>query len=73
LVSTNSQLLSKLVIDAALRVADDSGENKFKIDLDDVKVEKKTGGSLQDSQLIQGIVIDKEVVPGGMPKRIHAY
>jgi archaeal chaperonin len=71
LVSTNSQLLSKLVIDAALRVADDSGENKFKIDLDDVKVEKKTGGSLQDSQLIQGIVIDKEVVHGGMPKRIQ--
>jgi thermosome len=71
LVTTNSQQLSKLVIDAALRVADESGENKFKIDLDDVKVEKKAGGSLQDSQLIQGIVIDKEVVHVGMPKRIQ--
>jgi chaperonin GroEL (HSP60 family) len=71
LVTTNSQLLSKLVIDAALRVTDESRENKFKIDLDDVKVDKKAGGSLQDSQLIQGIVIDKEVVHAGMPKRIQ--
>jgi len=72
LVTTNSQLLSKLVTDAGLRVADELGENKFKIDLDDIKVEKKTGGSLQDSQLIQGIVIDKEVVHSGMPRRIQA-
>ena len=72
LVTTNSELLSKLVIDAALMVADELGENKFKIDLDDVKVEKKAGGSLQDSQLIQGMVIDKEVVHAGMPKRIQA-
>jgi archaeal chaperonin len=71
LVTTNSQLLSKLVIEAALRVTDESRENKFKIDLDDVKVDKKAGGSLQDSQLIQGIVIDKEVVHAGMPKRIQ--
>lgn len=72
LVTTNSELLSKLVVDAALRVADELAENKFKIDLDDVKVEKKAGGSLQDSQLIQGMVIDKEVVHAGMPKRIQA-
>jgi chaperonin GroEL (HSP60 family) len=72
LVTTNSELLSKLVIDAALRVADEMGENKFKIDLDDIKVDKKAGGSLQDSQLIQGMVIDKEVVHAGMPKRIQA-
>jgi archaeal chaperonin len=72
LVTTNSEILSKLVVDAALRVADESVENKFKIDLDDVKVEKKAGGSLQDSQLIQGMVIDKEVVHSGMPKRIQA-
>ena len=71
LVTTNSELLSKLVIDGALRVAEESTGNKFKIDLDDIKVEKKAGGSLQDSQLIQGIVIDKEVVHTGMPKRIQ--
>ena len=71
LVTTNSELLSKLAIDAALMVADELGENKFKIDLDDIKVEKKAGGSLQVSQLIEGMVIDKEVVHAGMPKRIR--
>ena len=71
LVTTNSELLSTIVVDASLRVADELGENKFKIDLDDVKVEKKSGGSLQDSQLIQGMVIHKEVVHAGMPKRIQ--
>lgn len=71
LVTTNSEILSALVIDAALRVADELGENKFKIDLDDIKVEKKAGGSLHDSQLIQGIIIDKEIVHPGMPKKIQ--
>jgi archaeal chaperonin len=38
LVTTNSELLSKMVIDAGLRVAEELGDNKFKIDLDDIKV-----------------------------------
>jgi chaperonin GroEL (HSP60 family) len=71
LVTTNSEVLSRLVIDAALKVAEELGENKFKIDLDNIKVEKKAGGSLHDCQLIQGIVIDKEIVHPGMPKKIQ--
>ena len=39
--------------------------------MDDIKVEKKAGGSLRDTKLIKGIVLDKEVVHGGMPKRIE--
>ncbi len=71
LVTTNSELLSNLVVDAAMNVAQESADNKFKVDLDDIKVEKKAGGSLQDTQLIQGMVIDKEVVHAGMPKKIQ--
>jgi archaeal chaperonin len=71
LVTTNSEVLSLIVIDAALKVADELEENKFKIDLDNIKVEKKAGGSLHESQLIQGIVIDKEIVHAGMPKKIQ--
>jgi archaeal chaperonin len=71
LVTTNSEVLSRIVIDAALKVADELEENKFKIDLDNIKVEKKAGGSLHESQLIQGIVIDKEIVHAGMPKKIQ--
>ena len=71
LVTTNSQVLSGIVIDAALNVAEELEENKFKIDLDNIKVEKKVGASLHDSQLIQGIVMDKEIVHDGMPKKIE--
>jgi archaeal chaperonin len=71
LVATNSQVLSEIVIDAVLRVAEEFDKNKFKIDIDNIKVEKKAGGSLRDGQLIQGIVIDKEIVHVGMPKRIQ--
>src|ERR671920_2354861 len=46
-------------------------DNKFKIDIDNIKVEKKAGGSIRDTKLIKGIILDKEVVHGGMPKRIE--
>jgi chaperonin GroEL (HSP60 family) len=39
--------------------------------MDNIKVEKKAGASIHDSRLIEGIVLDKEVVHGGMPKRIE--
>ena len=44
---------------------------KFKVDIDNIKIEKKAGGSIRDTKLINGIVLDKEVVHGGMPKRIE--
>ena len=43
----------------------------YKVDVDDVKIEKKTGESLRDTTLINGIVLDKEIVQSGMPKRIE--
>ena len=70
LVRRNSSELSELVVKATLQVADKEGE-KYTIDIDDIKVEKKAGGSIQDSSLLQGIVLDKEVVHGGMPKEIN--
>jgi chaperonin GroEL (HSP60 family) len=44
---------------------------KFKVDIDNIKVEKKAGGSISDTKLIHGIVLDKEVVHGGKPKKIE--
>ena len=43
---------------------------QFEVDIDDIKVEKKAGGSIKDSMIIQGIVLDKEIVHGGMPSKI---
>lgn len=72
MVSANSQHLSSIVVDAALAVSEKIVEDdKFKIDIDNIKVEKKAGGSIQDTQIIHGLVLDKEVVHGGMPKQVH--
>jgi len=70
LISEDSPSLSKLVVDAILRIAEKHGE-KYVVDLDNVKVEKKAGGSIQDSNLIKGIILDKEVVHSGMPLKIQ--
>jgi len=70
LISEDSPSLSKLVVDAILRITEKHGE-KYVVDLDNVKVEKKAGGSIQDSSLIKGIVLDKEVVHSGMPTKIQ--
>jgi archaeal chaperonin len=71
MVTTNSQVLSGIAIDAVLNVADELEGNKLKIDIDNIKVEKKTGGSLHDTRLVQGIVIDKEIAHAGMPRKIQ--
>ncbi len=70
MVSADSQELSNMVVDAVLAIAEKSGEN-YKVDIDNIKVEKKAGGSIGDTKFIHGIVLDKEVVHGGMPKRIE--
>lgn len=71
LVSVNADSLAKIVIDAVLEVAEEVGNNNFKVDVDNIKVEKKAGGSIEDTKLIQGIVLDKEILHAGMPKRIE--
>jgi len=70
LVSKESDELSQVVVNAALQVSEPR-ESGYSVDIDDVKVEKKAGGSLRDTKLIKGIVLDKEVVHGGMPKRVE--
>ena len=74
LVSDDAPHLAQLVVDAVVQVAEPSekdGVKTYKVDIDNVKVEKKAGGSLVDTKLISGIVLDKEVVHSAMPKRIE--
>ena len=70
MISGNSEALSKIVVDAVLAVSE-KGDADIRVDLDDIKVEKKSGGSINDTTLIQGIILDKEVVHGGMPKSVQ--
>jgi len=66
---STKRYLSKLAIQAIKQVATKEG-NKIKIDHDFIKLEKKEGGGIEDTEFINGVLIDKEVVHPGMPKSI---
>jgi thermosome len=70
LVKENSDYLSDTVVEAVLRVTKEQ-DGKLIANVDDIKVEKKAGGSIAETVLIEGIAIDKEVVHSGMPRRIE--
>ena len=70
LISEDSGLLSKVVVDAILNIVTKKADT-YSVDLDNIKVEKKTGGSIQDTQIVKGIVLDKEIVHSGMPTKIE--
>ncbi len=69
-VASAKELLAELSVEAVLQVAREV-DGMYVVDVDDVKVEKKRGESLTETQLIRGLVIDKEVVHPGMPKRVE--
>jgi len=70
LVSEDSTGLSKMIVESVLKIAEKKGEKYF-VDLDNIKVEKKAGASIRDTHLISGIVLDKEIVHSGMPTKIE--
>jgi len=70
LVAEHRGYLADLSVKAVLQVAEKEA-GKYKADVDDIKVEKKPGESVRETKLINGIVLDKEVVHSGMPKRVE--
>ena len=75
IVSVDSDILADLAVKAILAVAEKgAGTNGDKhstlADLDNVKIQKKPGGAMSESILIQGIIVDKEIAYSDMPKRI---
>ena len=70
LVADHKEYLADIAVKAILAVAEKDGD-KYKADVDDVKVEKKPGESVRETKLIQGIVLDKDIAHSGMPKRVE--
>ena len=70
LVAENRGYLAKIASSAVLQVTEKT-EEKFRVDIDDIKVEKKAGEALTGTKLINGVVLDKEVVHSGMPKMVE--
>jgi thermosome len=67
-VSRAKDYLAKIAVDAALQVKE-TRDGKTKVDVDLVKVLKKHGKSIEETELVKGIVIDKEIAHPQMPKR----
>lgn len=65
-----SEMLTGLAVNAVIRIAEKL-DNKTVVDTGNIKIEKKQGGSMSDTELIEGIVLDKEVVHSAMPNRIE--
>ena len=70
LVAESKEQLAEIAVEAVLSVARKDGED-YLVDLDDITIEKKPGESLTQTRLIEGLVLDKEVVHSGMPKRVE--
>jgi len=70
MLSEYADEVSDFVVRAVLEVAEKDAKG-YKVDIDNIKVEKKPGQSISDTTLIQGVLLDKEVVHPGMPKRVE--
>ncbi|MDD1778739.1 MAG: TCP-1/cpn60 chaperonin family protein [Candidatus Helarchaeota archaeon] len=68
-VSGNSAFLADIAVNA-INMIKEQKDGKWEADLDNISVQKKQGESVEDSNLISGLIIDKEIVHSGMPKTI---
>lgn len=64
-----SNYLAAICVKAVRKISENDGKN-VSVDTENIKIEKKHGGSISDTTLIEGILIDKEVVHSSMPKTI---
>jgi archaeal chaperonin len=69
-VSFNRDALSDLAVKAVIAVAEKKGDGYY-VDLDNIQLIKKQGGSMTDTSLIEGVIVDKEKVHSGMPPRVE--
>jgi thermosome len=60
------EVLTNVTVDAIISIADEDN----KVDMDNIKVEKKVGARIEDTELIKGMIIDKERVHTNMPKKV---
>jgi thermosome len=69
-VSGSREALAELTVNAVTAIAEKDGD-KWTVDMDNIQIVKKTGGSMDDTEFIQGVIIDKEPVHPAMPKKVE--
>ncbi|MFP4400261.1 MAG: thermosome subunit alpha [Candidatus Woesearchaeota archaeon] len=66
---SSKELLAELVVDSVLQIIEkENGESSF--DKEFIKIEKKVGSSIDKSELVKGVVVDKERVHSSMPRKV---
>jgi len=65
-----AKLFADIAIEAVTQVAEKRGDTYY-VDKDNIQIIKKEGKSLAETELVRGIILDKEVVHPGMPKRVE--
>ena len=68
-VGTSKEYLADIAVQAVTAVSEEK-DGKLVADIDNIKVEKKHGGSVSDTTIIEGIIIDKEPVHPSMPRNL---
>ncbi len=68
-VSSDRAHLAEVVVDAVMQIVEKRGGETI-ADVDNIQIVKKEGKSLEETQMIKGIIVDKEVVHDGMPKKL---
>lgn len=69
LISEAKSFLSPIAVDAVLQITEENPDG-IVADIDHIKVEKKEGGSVRETHLVRGVIIDKEIVHSEMPRAI---
>ncbi len=70
IVSSEKEPITELVVRAVKTIAE-KVNGEYKVDIDDITIQKKKGGSLIDTNLVEGVVLDKEFVHNDMPRKIE--
>jgi chaperonin GroEL (HSP60 family) len=70
-VAASRELLAKVAVNAVSAVAEKKEDGAWTVDEDNIQVVKKQGGSMDDTAMIAGIIVDKEAVHPAMPKKVE--
>jgi len=68
--SGHKELLADIAVKAVTTVAEQRADGAYFVDDDNIQIVKKQGGSIADTTLVDGIIVDKERVHPGMPSEV---
>jgi len=70
-ISGSKDHFAKIAVDAVLQITEEI-DGRVRADIEMIEIIKKQGKSLTETELVNGMVIDKEIVHASMPKKIEA-